>query len=160
MFGQREIYSVLGNEESRLALLDELIGEEARRCAEAVGKAMEPLTANARAILEMQAKVANREEYCQQLRRIEQEIETHERQVAEKRRELADLRSVGECLQNATQTVRSNLEDYDKWRLTLLASLQAAHRNFQEAAESASPHTARGNNNPRHPSGKPEGGPG
>ncbi len=133
IFGQREIYSVLGNEESRLALLDELIGEEARRCADAVGKAMEPLTANARAILEMQAKAANREEYCQQLRRIEQEIETHERQVAERRKELADLRSVGECLQNATHTVRSNLEDYDKWRLTLLTSLQGAHRNFQEA---------------------------
>ena len=133
MFGQREIYSVLGNEESRLALLDELIGEEARRCAEAVAKAMEPLTANARAILEMQAKVANREEYGQQLGRIEQEIETLERQAAERQRELADLRSLGECLQAATQTVRSNLGDYDQWRLTLLASLQAAHRNFQEA---------------------------
>ena len=133
IFGQREIYSVLGNEESRLALLDELIGEEARRCADAVGKAMEPLIANARAILEMQTKAANREEYCQQLRRIEQEIETHERHVAERRKELAELRSVGECLRNATDTVRSNLEDYDKWRLTLLTSLQGAHRNFQEA---------------------------
>ena len=137
IFGQREIYSVLGSEESRLALLDELIGEEALGCADAVGKAMEPLTANARAILEMEAKVANREEYCQQLRKIEQEIETHERQIAERRRELSDLRSVGECLQNATHTVRSNLEEYDKWRLTLLTSLQEAHRNFQEAQ---SPH--------------------
>jgi chromosome segregation protein len=133
IFGQREIFSVLRNEESRLAFLDELIGEEARRCADALGKAMESLTANARAIVEMQAKAAKREEHCQQLRKIEHEIEVHERQVAERRKELAELRSVGECLQNATHSVRSKLEDYDQWRLTLLASLQTAHRNFQEA---------------------------
>ena len=139
IFGQREIYAVSGNEEYRLALLDELIGEEARKRADAVGKAMESLTTNTRAILDLQAKLAKREEYCQRLERIEHEIDIHKRQVTEKLKEVADLRGVWECLQNATNAIKINLAESEKRRLNLLASLETAHRNLLDAQ---SRHTA------------------
>jgi hypothetical protein len=130
IFGQREIYAVSESEEYRLAFLDELIGEEARKRADVVVKAMESLTPNAGAILDIQAKLAKREEYCQRLKRIEHEIEVHKRHVTEKLKEVADLRGVAECLQNATNAVKSTLADFDEWRLNLLASLETAHRNL------------------------------
>jgi chromosome segregation protein len=139
IFGQREIYAVSGNEEYRLALLDELIGEEARKRADAVGKAMESLTTNTRAILDLQAKLAKREEFCQRLERIEHEIDIHKRQATEKLKEVADLRGACECLQNATHTIKINLTQSERWRLNLLASLETAHRNLLDAQ---SRHTA------------------
>ncbi len=132
-FGQREIYAVSGSEEHRLALLDELMGEEARKDAEAVVKATESLTTNTAAILDLQAKLTKREECRQRLKKIDQEIENHKSQVTEKPKEVTDLRSVGECLQNAIRTFRSALADSDSRRLNLLASLETAHRNLLDA---------------------------
>jgi chromosome segregation protein len=132
-FGQREVYAVSGSEEHRLALLDELIGEEARKDAEAVAKAMESLAANTAAILDLQVKRTKREEYHQRLNKIDQEIENHKSQVTEKPKEVTDLRSVGECLQNAIRTVRGAIGDSDTRRLNLLASLEKAHRNLLDA---------------------------
>jgi DNA repair ATPase RecN len=129
-FGQREVYTVSGSEAYRLALLDELIGEEALKDADAVGKATESLTTNTAAILDLQAKLTKREEYRQQLNKIDHEIENQKSQAAEKPKEVTDLRSVGECLQNAIHTFRSALADSDKRRLNLLASLETAHRNL------------------------------
>lgn len=132
-FGQREVYAVSGSEEHRLALLDELMGEEARKDAEAVAKAMESLTANTAAILDLQVKRTKREEYHQRLNKIDQEIENHKSQVTEKPKEVTDLRSVGERLQNAIRTVRGAIGDSDTRRLNLLASLEKAHRNLLDA---------------------------
>jgi len=139
IFGQREIYAVSENEEYRLALLDELIGEEARKRADAVGKAMESLATNTRAILDLQARLAKRGEYCQRLERIEPEIDIHKRQVTEKKKEVADLRGVWECLQNATNTIKVNFAESEKRRLNLLVSLETVHRNLLDAQ---SKHTA------------------
>jgi chromosome segregation protein len=133
IFGQREIYAVSGSEEHRLALLDELIGEEAHKDADAVGNATESLAKNTAAILDLQAKLTKREEYRQRLKKIDHEIENHKSQATEKPKEVIDLRSVGECLQNAIRTVRSALGDSDTRRLNLLASLEAAHRNLLDA---------------------------
>jgi chromosome segregation protein len=133
IFGQREIYAVSGSEENRLAFLDELIGGEARKRAEAVGKAIESLTANAGAILNMKAKSAKREEYGQRLKNIEHEIENHKRNVAEKPKEVADLRRVGECLQKVANSSKSTLENFDGWRLNLLNSLETARQNLLDA---------------------------
>jgi hypothetical protein len=139
IFGQREIYAVSEKDAYRLALLDELIGEEARKRADAVGKAMESLATNTRAILDLQAKLAKRGEYRQRLERIEHEIEIHKRQVTERRKEGVDLGSAWECLQNATNTIKVNLAESQKWRLNLLASLEKVQRNLLEAQ---SKHTA------------------
>jgi DNA repair ATPase RecN len=132
-FGQREVYAVSGSDEHRLALLDELMGEEARKDAEAVTKAMESLTANTAAILDLQTKRTKREEYHQRLKKIDQEIENPRDQVTEKPKEVTDLRSVGECLQNAIRTFRSAIADSDIRRLNLLASLETAHRKLVDA---------------------------
>lgn len=133
IFGQGEIYAVSRSEAYQLSLLDELIGEEARKQKDAVAKAMEALTTNAGTILEIRGKLAKREDYYQRLKSIEHEIEIRKKQVAEKLKEVADLRSVGEFLQNATHTVTSTLEDFDNRRLNLLASLEMAHRNLLDA---------------------------
>jgi hypothetical protein len=133
IFGHREIYTVSGSEEHRLALFDELLGEEALRCADSVAKAVESLTTNTRAILDLQAKLAKREEYCQQLKKIDQEIEIQKRDATEGLKDVADGRGMGEGLQNATNVVRRVLAESDQRRLNLLASLKTAHRNLQDA---------------------------
>lgn len=131
-FGQREIFAVSGSEEYRLALLDEFIGEEFRKRGETVDEVMESLTANARALLDMYAKLAKREEYGQRLKRIEHEIEIHKRHVTEKLKEMADLRGFGQYLKNTTNTVKSTFADWTKMSPDLLASLETAHRNLLE----------------------------
>ena len=133
IFGQRELYTVSGNEKYRIALLDELIGEEALKDADAVVKATESLASNTAAILELRAKVMKREEYLQQLKKIDQEIEKQKSQGTAKPKEVADLRTVGECLQNAIRTVRGAIGESDARRLKLLASLETAQRTLLDA---------------------------
>jgi len=133
IFGHREIYAVSGNEEHRLALFDELLGEEALRCAGSVTKAVESLTANTGAILDLQAKLAKREEYRQRLKKIDEEIEIQKRDVAEAAKAVVDRRGMGESLQNATNVVRRVLAESDQRRLNLLASLETAHRHLLDA---------------------------
>ena len=128
IFGHGEIYTISGSEEHRLALFDELIGEAALRCADAVAKAMGSLAANNAAILDLQAKLAKREEYCQRLKKIDQEIEIRKKRPAEGLKEVTGRRGMGEGLQNATNAVRSVLAESDQRRLNLLASLETAHR--------------------------------
>ena len=129
-FGHREIYTISGNEESTLALLDELIGDEAHRQAEAVRKAMESLTANAGSILELQVKLVKREEYLQRVKTIDHEIETHQRPVLEKLEPVGDLHGMEECLQNAIYVIQCILSDSDQRRSNLLTSLETAQQNF------------------------------
>ena len=130
IFGQREIYAISGSEEYRLAFLDELIGEEARKCADAVGEAMEPLTSNAQAILDMHAKLPKREEYRRQLERIDHEIEIHKRHVAEKLKKATDLRSDGECVLSAIDIVNRGFKNWMEMSPDLHTSLETAHRNL------------------------------
>jgi len=81
-------------------------------------------------MLDIQAKLAKREEYQQRLTRIEHEIEIHRRHVTEKLKEVADLRGVGQRLRNATDAVTSTYADCKKMGPTLLAPLEMAHRNL------------------------------
>jgi len=133
VFGQREIFSVSGSQQHRLALLDELIGEQARKCADAVSKATQSLTANSAAILDLQTKLAKREEYCQRLKKIDDEIETQKDRPQERPKDRVDFRGLGECLKNATNALRSASADCDQWRLNLLALLETTHRNLMDA---------------------------
>jgi len=133
IFGHREIYTVSGSEQHQLALLDEVIGEEAVRCADAVAKATGSLVANARAILDLRAKLAKREEYRQRLKRIEEEIEIQKTHPTEDSKEVAGPQGPGEGLKNAINIVRGILPESDQRRLNLLASLETAHRNLLDA---------------------------
>ena len=138
VFGQREIYAVSENQERRLALLDELIGEQARKCADAVGKSMESLTTNSVAILDLQTKLAKREEYFQRLKKIDHEIETQKKQAQEKPKDGGDFRGLGECLKNATNALRRASADCDQWRLNLLALSETTHRNLMDVKDKES----------------------
>ncbi len=138
VFGQREIYAVSGSQERRLALLDELIGEQARKSADTVGKAMELLTANSVELLDLQTKLAKRQEYSQRLKKIDQEIETHKNPPPEKPKEGVDFRALGECLKNATNALRNASVDCDQWRLNLLALLETTHRNLVDVQDKQS----------------------
>ncbi len=130
IFGHREVYTVSGSEEHRLALFDELIGEEAHRCVDAVSKAMGSLTTNAGAILDLQAKLAKREEYFQRLKTIDQEIEIQKRHATEGPKDVTGRQGMTGGLKTATITVRGVLAESDQRRLNLLASLETAHRNL------------------------------
>jgi chromosome segregation protein len=133
IFGHREIYTISGSEEHRLALFDELIGEEALRCTDAVAKAMGSLAANTGAILDLQAKLAKQEEYCQRLKRIDEEIEIRKRQATEGLKDVTGRRGMGGGLKNASNVVRSVSAESDQRRLNLLASLETVHRNLLDA---------------------------
>ncbi len=130
IFGHQEIYTVSGSEQHRLALLDELIGEEALRCEEAVEKAIGSLTANAGAILDLQEKLAKRKEYCQRLEGIDQEIENLKRHATGGPKEVTGRQGRGEGVKTATNIVRSVLGESDQRRLNVLASLETAHRDL------------------------------
>jgi hypothetical protein len=131
ILGQREIYAVSASEEYRLALLDELIGEEARMRANAVQQAIERLRSNARAILEVRARLTKRDEYQQRLKAVEHEIEVYERHgAAEKLRAATQLRSDGQQLRGATDTVRKVHQDWLERSHNLLAPLETAHRSL------------------------------
>ena len=131
IFGQREIYAVSQSEEYRLAILDELIGEEARRRAVDVREAIEKLKANAREILDYYKKLSRREEYRQRLKAIDHEIAIYEKHGAtEKLKDATDLRSDEQLLKGATGVLRKARADWQDLKEDLFFSLEAAHRNL------------------------------
>ena len=131
ILGQREIYAVSGSEEYRLALLDELIGEEARTRANAVQQAIERLRTNGRTILEVRGRLTKRDEYQQRLKAVEHEIEVYERHgAAEKLRDATQLRSDGQQLRGSTETIRNVHQDWSERCHNLLAPLETAHRSL------------------------------
>lgn len=133
VFGPREIYAVVESEERRLALLDEIIGEEAFRCANTVIKAAESLAANTSAIADLKHKRAKREEYAQRLEKIDQEIASQKKQTAESLKGAQGRQDMGEGLKNAANIVRGISAESDQRRLQLLTSLETAHRDLLNA---------------------------
>ncbi len=106
IFGQREIYAVSGNEEYRLRLLDDLIGEEAERKAAAVRESAESLRDNARKVLDIARKLGKRDEIMQRQKTIDHEVSVYEREgVADKLRVATDLKSDGQHLKAASEAV-------------------------------------------------------
>ena len=130
VFGQQEINAVSGSQERRITFFDELIGEQARKCADAVAKAAESLATNSAAILDLQTKLAKREEYLQGLKKIDREIEAYKNRSTERPEEEGDSGGLGESLKNATNALRRASSDCDQWRLNLLAILETTHRNL------------------------------
>ena len=131
ILGQRKIYVVSASEEYRLALLDELIGEEARTRANAVQEAIERLRTNGHTILEVRGRLTKRDEYQQRLKAVEHEIEVYERHgAAEKFRDATQLRSDGQQLRGTTETVRNVHQDWSERCHYLLAPLETAHRSL------------------------------
>jgi len=131
IFGQREIYAVSQSEEYRLVLLDELIGEEARRRAVDVREAIEKLRGNAREILDCYKKLTKREEYRQHLKAIDHEIGIYEKHGAtEKLKDATDLRSDEQLLKGAAGALRKAHVDWQDFREDLIFPLETSHRNL------------------------------
>lgn len=131
IFGQREIYAVSQSEEYRLVLLDELIGEEARRRAVDVREAIEKLRGNAREILDCYKKLTKREEYRQRLKAIDHEIGIYEKHGAtEKLKDATDLRSDEQLLKGAAGALRKARVDWQDFREDLIFPLETSHRNL------------------------------
>lgn len=139
VFGQREMNAVSGSQDQRLAFLDELLGEQARKCADAVDKTMKSLTHNTAAIQDLLAQLMRRDEYSRRLKEIDREIETLKGHGQERPEEGAGSPSMAGCLKNATNALRSASSDCDQWRLNLLALLEKTHRTLSEVEDKPSP---------------------
>lgn len=106
VFGQREIQTVASNPRQRLALIDDLIGEEARRAAGKVRAIRTELEANANELLGIDQRLARRPDHEQQLQRIVHEIAIFENEgVAEKLRRHTDLTAQDKRLDRAHRQV-------------------------------------------------------
>ncbi len=131
IFGQREIYAISASEEYRLALLDELIGEEARKRANAVREGVDLLRSNARAILDARARLDKREDYRQRLKGIEHEILVYEKHgAADKLAEGVKLRGDGQRLKTAQSAVKRSRQVWADWQEGLLTPLDTAQRDL------------------------------
>lgn len=131
IFGQREIYAVSQSEEYRLALLDELIGDEARKHAESVRQAIEQLRVNARAILDIRRRLAKRDDYTQRLKALDQEISVYEKhRAAEKLGEATRLSADGQRLRGAEDTVSRVDKSWMEFKQGALVPLETAKRDL------------------------------
>lgn len=111
VFGQREIQSVAGDEDDRLQLLNDLIGEDARHAGQRVQEIASEIRANQAAILEVGRHLEERDAHEQRLQQVEHEIAVYEREgIAEKLRVQTDLSADGETLGRATRALRERGE--------------------------------------------------
>lgn len=131
ILGQREVYAVSSSEEYRLALLDELIGEEAEVRARAVRDVVERLRSNARAISDAETKLSKREEYRQSLKSVEHEIDVYERHgAASKLQEAARLRNDGQILRDAAEALHDGRREWETVARNVVAPLERALRGL------------------------------
>lgn len=131
IFGQREIYAVSQSEEYRLALLDELIGDEARKHADSVRQAVEQLRVNARSITDIRKRLAKRDEYIQRLKTLEQEISVYEKhRAAEKLGEATRLSADGQRLKGAGDAVSRVEKRWTEFKQEALTPLETAKRDL------------------------------
>jgi len=114
-FGQREIFDVTRQDTQRLQLLDEITGRQARAQIQQVRKIEIQLRDNARAILERQRKLLEREEIEQRLKEIRHKIEIYRRWgLVEKLRAATALSSDEQRL---TQVINTLEECTHEWRV-------------------------------------------
>lgn len=131
IFGQREIYYISTSEQYRLALLDELIGEEARARAEAVRTAVDELLTNARAVLDARKALAKRDEHRERLKAIDFELAVYEKhKAAEKLGEVANLRTDGQQLRAAGDVVARLRTGWNERSTATLAPLETVIRGL------------------------------
>lgn len=134
VLGQREIYEVSRSSEYRIRLLDELIGEEAKKRASGVADAIALLRTNARGIIEAREKLGKREEYQQRLKSIQYEMAVYEEHgVAAKLRDSTSLR-VGETLiKSALTELQRSREMWSSIAEEVLSPLQAVEDELEVA---------------------------
>ena len=134
ILGQREIQSVSADEAYRLRLLDDLIGDEAKRAARDVARVREALDANARAIIDVGQRLARRAEREDRLRAIDHEIGVYEAEgVAEKLQTQTGLSSDSRLLQEAEQQLTEQRDAWQKWRAEVVLALKSTASRLHAA---------------------------
>lgn len=136
---QREIQAIARDDGFRRRLLDEIIGDEARSADAAVRRLVEELQRNARAIDELDRQLARRDEYTDQLNKLNVDIAYYEQQgVAEKLERHSSLGSDKARLDTAFQSVTRAQRDFSEGAATLDDGLVEAQRELSEAGSEQS----------------------
>lgn len=130
---QREIQAVSRDDAFRLRLLNEIIGDDARRADAQIRRTTEELRTNARRMAEADERLAKREDYQEQLARLEAEISFYEAQgVADKLARHSRLGADGTILEKSVgQVSEAAAEHEESARATadLLAQVVAGLRS-------------------------------
>lgn len=131
---QREIQAVARDDGFRRRLLDEIIGDEARAADSAVRRLVEDLQRNARAIEEIDRQLAMRDEYVEQLNKLNVDIAYYEQQgVAEKLERHSQLGSDKARLDTASQNIARGQRDYQDGTAALDGGLADARAELLNA---------------------------
>ena len=141
ILGQKELYSLSLKTEFQLHLIDQFIGEAVSNEIRKFQRLLIELKDNAREILKLKEKLAQKEEYQQRLETINAKIRTFERlQVAEKlqsyteilrdeKKLLSTRKTVEEILSNFQETF-TDAEDELFSLIQTLESGKSAHRSI------------------------------
>lgn len=114
IFGQREIQTVASDERQRLALIDDIVGDDARRTAQKVRAVRAELEANAGAIAGLRQRLERRNDDEQELARVRHEMEVFEREgVAEKLKYHTALAAGEKRIERAHHGV---VQLHERWR--------------------------------------------
>ena len=107
-------------------MLDDLIGDEAKRAAREVARAREGLDANARTILETVKRLGRRAEHEEHLRAIDHEISVYVKEgVADKLQTHTGLSSDGRTLEQVEQELAEQQDTWDALAEELRTSLSS-----------------------------------
>lgn len=124
---QREIQAVARDDGFRRRLLDEIIGDEARSADAAVWRLLEELHRNARGVEEIDRQLTMRDEYVDQLNKLNVDIAYYEQQgVAEKLERHSRFGSDKARLDTATQSLAGGQREFEEGTHRLDSGLAAA----------------------------------
>lgn len=139
-FGQREMYEVSQSPRLRRRLLDEITGRHADRQLHQARKLEEELRRNARAILERQERLAQREDLEKRLQEIEHKIELYRQHgIAQKLHQATALTNDTERLKLAHEEIGRLQQDWRELQTRLQERLKDTQARLKQA-ESAQKH--------------------
>ncbi|MEJ5310780.1 MAG: AAA family ATPase [Anaerolineae bacterium] len=116
-FGQREMYEVTQSAKLRRRLLDEIIGRNAEKQQRQVRKLEEELQRNARAILERQERLAQREDLEKRLQEIEHQMALYRQYgIAQKLHQATALARDEERLKQAREQLDQAQADWREFQ--------------------------------------------
>ena len=132
VFGQRDIFEISKSEEYRLALLDDLIGDDVKALARHSEETLDELDQNSIQTVAAVSKLAKRDDLQQRLVAVEHELSVFEKhEAASKLTQLKALRSDQQLLANGITAVDDLDFRWSEQRLKLLPKLVAASKNLK-----------------------------
>jgi len=133
-FGQREMYEVTQSPRLRRRLLDDIIGRPAEQQLRQVKKLEEELRRNARAILERQERLAQREDLEKRLQGIEHQMALYQQYgIAQKLQEATALTRDEERLKQARKQLDQAQTDWGEFQQRLAERWAGALTGLRQA---------------------------